>query len=86
MAAGAPVLAPDQGGPRETVVQGGSGALYRSGDAGDLAQKLVSLLSDPAGLDRLSAGARRRTEERYTTRRTVDSLDEALRSLAPMCG
>jgi glycosyltransferase involved in cell wall biosynthesis len=82
MAAGAAVLAPDQGGPSETVVQGRSGALYRSGDAVDLAQKLVSLLSDPASLDRLSAGARLRAEERYTTKRTIDSLDEALRCVA----
>jgi glycosyltransferase involved in cell wall biosynthesis len=84
MAAGAPMLVPDHGGPSEIMVDGQTGALYRSCDAGHLARKLVSLLSNPAGLDRLSAGARLRAQTSYSTERTIDSLDEALRGVAGM--
>ena len=81
MAAGAPVLAPDQGGPSETVADGTTGALYRSGDAADLGHKLVGLLSHLTPLARMSDAARDHVRTRYTTEKTVDSLDLTLSAL-----
>ncbi len=81
MAAGAPVLVPDQGGPSETVVDGTTGALYRSGDAEDLGHKLTGLLSYPTALAGMSEAARDHVRARYTIEKTVDSLDLSLSAL-----
>ena len=83
MAAGAPVLAPDQGGPSETVVDGETGALYRSGDAADLARQLVGLCSNPLRLARMSVTARQHVCAHYTLGNTIASLSDALNAL---CG
>lgn len=82
MAAGAPVLAPDQGGPSETVVDGETGALYRSGDAADLARQLVGLFANPLRLARMSAVARQHVCARYTLGNTIASLSDALDAFA----
>jgi glycosyltransferase involved in cell wall biosynthesis len=79
MAWGAPVLAPDHGGPSETVIDGETGAIYRAGNAADLARKLVSLLSCPDTLPLLSCAARLHVREHYTVERTVNTLERAFR-------
>lgn len=81
MAAGAPVLAPDRGGPSETIVDGETGMLYRSGDGTDLGHKLARLLADPTQLTSMSEAARRRVQNRYTLANTVHSLDHTLQRL-----
>jgi glycosyltransferase involved in cell wall biosynthesis len=81
MAAGAPALAPDCGGPSETVVDGETGALYRAGDATDLARRLVALLDRRADAARMSEAARLHVRAHYTLENTVDQLDRALSTL-----
>jgi len=78
MSAGAPVLAPDRGGPAEVVVDGETGALYHAGDAEDMARKLVALLSRPDALHDISAKAYSRARSEFTIEQTVVQLEEAL--------
>ena len=56
MAAGAPVLASDLGAFQ--AVLGGSGALFRTGDAAALATQLAALLDDPGRRDTLAVAGR----------------------------
>lgn len=64
--AGVPVIAADDGGPRDFVREGESGWFFRSGDAADLARVLERLATtdalervriDPEGLRRFESGA-----------------------------
>ncbi len=64
MAAGLPVIAPDEGGPAETIADGETGRLFRSRDAGALAAAMRALREDPAERGRLGAAAQR-AAERY---------------------
>ena len=64
MAAGLPVIAPDEGGPAETIADGETGRLFRSRDAGALAAAMRALREDPAERGRLGANAQR-AAERY---------------------
>jgi glycosyltransferase involved in cell wall biosynthesis len=81
MAAGAPVLAPDRGGPCETVVHGKTGALYRAADAADLARTLVSLVSRPTDLGRMSQAAHQHVHAHFTLKQAVDSLERTFSGL-----
>lgn len=45
--AGIPVIASDEGGPRELIIDGRSGLLVPPGDAGQLAKAITRVLSDP---------------------------------------
>jgi GT2 family glycosyltransferase/glycosyltransferase involved in cell wall biosynthesis len=55
-AAGVPVVAADLGGMAEMVEDGGSGLLFRPGDAADLRRCLERLLQEPGLRERLCAG------------------------------
>ncbi len=71
MAAGVPVVATDVGGANEAVVDGVTGVLVPPQDPRALAQAISRLLEDPLRYQAMSAGARRRIEERFTVRRMV---------------
>lgn len=58
MAAGLPVVAPAQGGPRELIDDGGTGLLFRPGDASALAVALTRLAGDQALRRRIGQNAR----------------------------
>ncbi len=47
MAAGKPVIVPDEGGPTETVIDGQTGLIYEQGNIDDLCQKVQSLIDNP---------------------------------------
>ena len=47
MAAGRPVVATDVGGAREAIVEGETGFLVPSGDYGQLAERVITLLKEP---------------------------------------
>jgi glycosyltransferase involved in cell wall biosynthesis len=64
MAAGLPVIAPDEGGPASVIADGETGRLFKSRDAGALAAAMLALSEDPAERERLGAAARR-AAERY---------------------
>jgi len=59
MAAGLPVIAPDEGGPATLIADGETGRLFRSRDAHSLAGAMRELGEDPAARERLGAAARR---------------------------
>lgn len=62
MAAGTPVVASRVGGIPEAVEDGVSGLLHRPGDAADLAEKILAVLSDPGLRSALVAGGRERVK------------------------
>ena len=74
MAAGVPVLASGAGGLGE-VVEGGAGALFRRGDAADLARVAADLLADPVALARLAAAGRSRVNDRYLPNAHLEVLE-----------
>ncbi len=81
MAAGAPVLAPDQGGSAEIVADGETGAVYRAGDANDLARKLAELAPDTERLAGMGEAARQRAQIHFSLSRTVGCLDNVMHTL-----
>lgn len=78
MAAGVPVLAPDQGGPKETVVDGVTGTLYRAGDAADLARNLAALLARRSELSDMGEAAIQHVHTHFTPENTICSLEALL--------
>lgn len=78
MASGTPVVAVDEAGPRETVVDGLTGFL-RERDPAALAAAVDLLLRDDGLRSRMSAAARDRAVSRWT-------WDLAVRRLAPILG
>jgi glycosyltransferase involved in cell wall biosynthesis len=66
MATGVPVVGTAAGGTTELVVDGESGLLVPPHDPPALARALAALLADPQLRARLSTGARRRMEERFS--------------------
>lgn len=57
MASGCPILASNTGGVPDLVKEDETGALFRTGDADELARKLVDLVSDEAKMVRLTENA-----------------------------
>jgi len=58
MAAGLPVIAPDEGGPASLISDGVTGRLFRSRDEGSLAAAMLALAGSPAERERLGGAAR----------------------------
>lgn len=58
LAAGVPVLAPDQPNVREYLVHGETALLFRPGDGGDLAQQLHRLVHEPGAAKALGQAGR----------------------------
>ncbi len=81
MAAGLPVIAPDEGGPATTIADGETGRLFRSRDAGALAAAMRALSEDPAERERLGAAARR-AAERYHPDAIAARLEQVYERLA----
>jgi glycosyltransferase involved in cell wall biosynthesis len=65
MAVGLPVVIADMPGVREVIEPGNEGLLAEPLLASDLANKVQTLLDDPALAHRMGAAGRRRAEERY---------------------
>lgn len=73
IAAGVPVLVPDQGGAAVLVEPGVSGRRFRAGDATSLAEELSRFVgAAPEELNRMVAAADRRLASRYSSRRGID--------------
>lgn len=66
MAMARPVVSMDNGGPAETVVDGETGFLVPPEDPDALADRVVTLLRDPALRARMGAAGRERVLARYT--------------------
>ena len=82
MACGTPVVVSDLPGVRRVVVDAGGGLTSRAGDADDVADKIRSLLADPALRARLGAAGRAGVEAHYDWSRIgpqlVETYEEAL--------
>lgn len=66
MAAAKPVVATRCGGPEEIVVDGETGYLVPVGDAHTLADRIVTLLADPAAAARIGQAGHRRVEAAFS--------------------
>jgi glycosyltransferase involved in cell wall biosynthesis len=58
-ASGLPVIVSDEGGPRELMVQGETGFVFRAGNRDDLAAAIKSMIADPQQIVRMGLNARR---------------------------
>lgn len=63
MAAGKPVVVPDEGGPPEIVVNGISGLIYRQGNLDDLYAKVEHLLENQEKRDEIGYNAKHRASQ-----------------------
>lgn len=72
MAAGKPVIATNGGGLREIVVDGETGFLVPMGDVEEMAKRILELLGDPALALSMGRAGRKRVEEKFTIRQSLD--------------
>lgn len=82
MAAGAPVVATRVGGADEMVVEGATGLLVESGQAGALATAIAGLLADDARRAAMGAAGRRRVEAEFELAGMVRRYDALYESVA----
>jgi glycosyltransferase involved in cell wall biosynthesis len=80
MAAGLPVIAPDEGGPAAVVVDGRTGRLFRSREIDSLAGAMRELREDPAARERLGSAARAAVVDYHpeAVARQLESLYESV--------
>lgn len=76
MAARRPIVATCVGGTPELIHDGAHGLLVPPRAPALLADRLISLLSDPARASTLAAAARKRIEERFTLSKLVERVDK----------
>lgn len=84
MAAGTPVLAVDNGGPRETVVDGITGWLLPP-DPEPFAERMRAVLAGPAAVDDMRGAARARSEQ-FGWERLTRRVDDVMESLSARPG
>lgn len=82
MAARRPVVATDVGGVREIVAEGESGFVVPAGDAPALAERIATLLTEPALADRMGRRGRELAEVRYRRSLVGEHYVALLESLA----
>jgi glycosyltransferase involved in cell wall biosynthesis len=76
MASGLAVIAPDEGGPADVIVDGQTGRLFRSRDSKSLAATMLELRSDPGERLRLGNAARSAVAD-YNPRALAERLERA---------
>ena len=72
--AGTPVVASDDGGHREAVIDGKTGLLARVDDPADFARRTLALLADPATGAALAHAGRRYAQERFSIEAHVATM------------
>jgi glycosyltransferase involved in cell wall biosynthesis len=77
LAAGVPVVAENVGQVSEYIVDGQTGVLVPSGNAGALCEVVVALLQDPTKRQQLGAQAARWVRDRFSWDRLVDNVERA---------
>jgi glycosyltransferase involved in cell wall biosynthesis len=68
MAASLPVIAPDEGGPAEVIVDGETGRLFAARSVDALVAAMRALSADPQAREQLGSAARRSIEAYHPTR------------------
>jgi glycosyltransferase involved in cell wall biosynthesis len=81
-ACGLPVLVSDWQGVPETIADGESGIVVKTGDAQLLAEAIAALVDDPARRDRMARAARKRVEASLTREHQIVNLVNYLRQQA----
>lgn len=81
MASGKPVVSTRRGGPSETVADGETGFLVDPRDAAALADRVITLLRDPALRQRMGAAGRARVERRFSAATMAETFDVALNNI-----
>ena len=79
MAAGLPVVAYENGGVPEMVVNGETGLLCQPGDVGGLARAIVEMAGDEALRIRLGEAGRKRARDLFSVERHVEKMEEILK-------
>lgn len=85
MAAGLPVIAPDEGGPAEVIADGETGHLFTARSVDALAAAMRALAADPQARERLGSAARRSIAAYHPTRvgaQLEDVYEQVLRPSA----
>jgi glycosyltransferase involved in cell wall biosynthesis len=77
-ACGLPVIVSDWQGVPETVADGVTGIVTKTGDAPALAHAIAALVDDPARRDRMSAAALERTARAFTREHQIQNLVNCL--------
>src|SRR5687768_8816877 len=75
MAAGRPVVATDVGGAREAISEGESGYTVPPGDDELMAERIISLLRDPAKARLMGERGRRVVEEKFSSRALLQKTE-----------
>ena len=57
-ASGLPVIVSDEGGPRELMIDGETGLVFRAGSTAGLVSAIGAMVSDPTGIERMGRNAR----------------------------
>jgi glycosyltransferase involved in cell wall biosynthesis len=83
LAAGRPVVATDVGGVRHVVANGTTGLLAPAGDGRAIAERIATLLADPALAARLARAGRSDVVRRFSENRLVEDTRQLYRSLLP---
>jgi L-malate glycosyltransferase len=87
MAAGRPVVATDVGGAREAIVHGETGYLVPVSDDEQMAEHIVSLLSDPESARAMGESGRRVVNEKFSCHKQLQNVEnlygDLLRSSKP---
>jgi len=78
----APVVAWDEAGPKETVVNGRTGYLIKPYDLDDFGKKVLRLLTNKSLNKKMGQAGFKRAREKFTWQRHIDILEEKLRELA----
>jgi glycosyltransferase involved in cell wall biosynthesis len=76
MAAGRPVVATDVGGAREAIVEGETGYLVQSGDDAKMAERVISLLTQPDKASSMGSEGRRVVEKEYSCEAQLKRTEE----------
>jgi glycosyltransferase involved in cell wall biosynthesis len=84
MSCGLPVVSTSVGGPSEIVAEGETGYLVPPGRADRIAERVASLLDDPAARATMGARGRRRVEERFSLKRYASEVSDVIESLADL--
>ena len=79
-ACGVPVIVSDWQGVPETVKDGETGIVTRTGDPAALADAIIELIDDPARRERMGRAARERIEAAFTVSHQVSNLLALLRA------
>jgi glycosyltransferase involved in cell wall biosynthesis len=82
MMMGVPTVLSDIGALREVSTDGEYGVLFRTGDAQDLATKLIELVLEPSRRARLSAKARRWATKQFSIESHIANLSRLYNSLS----